>query len=428
MEKRSLLVAIAGVVVSAGVALANVASWLGNLSRSPSNGTEARPQKSASLPRIAGGSHWSRYQAATNRRPAQTLRSFVFLIGGLAWTGCSCADDGGMLDPEPPAPVPTTVTVAPASAMLNSIGATIRLVATILDQNGQPMAGLFPEWSSSNPSVATVDGGTVTAVGNGTANITATAGTATGSASITVEQRAAGIEVNPESVTLSHYGDTESLSARAFDANGYSIQNVSFAWRSANTSIAVVDTRGTVTAVGSGSTSIIASADGAEGSASVTVPPLVSIDGGFLGHLPTIDPPANAPGWTSFGPINVTIPAASAVGDRGTITIKVRDHACEDGDRVAISVWNAHSRVWHEIFRGEIFNEWQTRTYEVTAGYHYIVDVFALNGTGFKGNCSFADVNTGEVFISNVNDSGSGARWETTGGAGSRTAVNVHVP
>ena len=426
----------------------------------------------------------------------------AFLIGG-------CSGDAPVA---PAPPVPTSVVISPTTASLASIGETVRFAATVYDQYGQVMAAVVPNWATSNSSVATVNAGVATAVGNGTASITATAGTTMGSANVTVAQRvarvvvtpeslafsslgdtdqlsaeafdangnrvgdvsvswqsdavsvvtvddggevtavgngtanvsagiggvtgqatamvdqmAAEIEVNPSILALSFFGDTGRLSAEARDANGHSIGEITFEWRSGDPTVAVVDNRGMVTAVGSGSASIIASADDAEANAIVTVPPALSTDGGFLGHVSTVARPPNAPDWNTFGPVSVNIPTATTVGERGTITIRVRDHQCEDGDRVAIMVYNAQSRSWTEIFRGEIFNHWQTRTYAVTAGYHYIVDVHALNGTGFKGNCSYANVNTGEVFISNSLDSGSGAVWETTGGAGSRTAVNVHV-
>ena len=53
-----------------------------------------------------------------------------------------------------------------------SIGQTVQLTASILDQNGLPVAGVNVTWSSNNVNVATVSGqGQVTAVGNGTATI-----------------------------------------------------------------------------------------------------------------------------------------------------------------------------------------------------------------------------------------------------------------
>ena len=57
----------------------------------------------------------------------------------------------------------------------------------MLDQNGQPVAGADVNWSSSDDNVATVSSsGLVTAVMNGTAQITATGGNASASVTVTV--------------------------------------------------------------------------------------------------------------------------------------------------------------------------------------------------------------------------------------------------
>ena len=40
-----------------------------------------------------------------------------------------------------PTPMPTTVTVNPASVTLTALGETIRLTAEVRDQNGQVMVG-----------------------------------------------------------------------------------------------------------------------------------------------------------------------------------------------------------------------------------------------------------------------------------------------
>ncbi|MYC92980.1 MAG: hypothetical protein F4X15_16085 [Gemmatimonadetes bacterium] len=108
-------------------------------------------------------------------------------LAGLSWaTGCG---DGTTEPPTlpPDAPRPTTVTITPATARLTALGATEQFTAVVRDQSGQVMTGAEVTWASSNTSVATVSGsGLVTAAGNGTATITATAGDAFDTAEITV--------------------------------------------------------------------------------------------------------------------------------------------------------------------------------------------------------------------------------------------------
>lgn len=103
-------------------------------------------------------------------------------LGILVGTGCS---DGGT----PPAPVPTSITVSPGTATLAALGATQQLTATVRDQNGAALTGVAVGWSSSDDATVAVSAtGMVTAVANGSAQISATAGSVSGSATVTVAQ------------------------------------------------------------------------------------------------------------------------------------------------------------------------------------------------------------------------------------------------
>ncbi len=75
---------------------------------------------------------------------------------------------------------PSSETVAP--------GDTLRLVAEAFDENGHAIGGTEFAWSSSDASVATVDdAGLVRGIAEGAATITATAGSASGTSRIAVE-------------------------------------------------------------------------------------------------------------------------------------------------------------------------------------------------------------------------------------------------
>lgn len=113
----------------------------------------------------------------------------------LAMLDLSCGDGAVDPDPAPDPAVPTTVTVSPASATLTAVGETVRFAAEVRDQNGQVMSGTAVAWTTSDASVAVVDAsGLVTAVAEGTATITATAGEASGAAGITVANERAALE------------------------------------------------------------------------------------------------------------------------------------------------------------------------------------------------------------------------------------------
>lgn len=85
--------------------------------------------------------------------------------------------------------VPTTVTLDKTSLSFDAVGATDQLTATVKDQNGSTMTGVTISWSTDAAGVATVNtSGLVTSVGNGSATIKATAGTAMGTATVDVAQ------------------------------------------------------------------------------------------------------------------------------------------------------------------------------------------------------------------------------------------------
>lgn len=185
----------------------------------------------------------------------------------------ACVGDDGAAPTEPPEPpVATTVSISPAAIDFSSFGEALQLTAAVVDQNSQTMAGAPVSWTVSDNSVATVStGGLVTAVGNGSATVTATSGSAAGTASVTVVQRAARVDVSPASVEFLSLGDSVQLTAAPFDANDNAVEDATVAWSSGDDAVATVDASGLVTAAGNGTASISAQAGGASGAAAVTV-------------------------------------------------------------------------------------------------------------------------------------------------------------
>ena len=106
-------------------------------------------------------------------------------------------------------------------------------------------------------------------------------------------------------------------------------------------------------------------------------------------------------------------------GTTGSLEICVRDHECEDGDKISVDVEG------RTIFSGEIVNNWACHTLEVRGGESYEVELTALNGTGYKGNCSYADGNTGEIRVTGENIETQ--VWRHRGGAGSKARIIVET-
>ena len=125
-------------------------------------------------------------------------------------------------------------------------------------------------WTSSEKGVATVKDGVVSAISPGTATITAKAGDVTATCKVTVQKRiiaVESIELNKAELSLVE-GESETLKAtvKPDDATDKTIS-----WTSSNSSIAVVDNNGKVTAVKEGETTVTASAGERTASCKVVV-------------------------------------------------------------------------------------------------------------------------------------------------------------
>ena len=204
-------------------------------------------------------------------RRQQTIVPVLTLLAIAGWA-VACGD--GAMEPSPPLlepPRATTVAVTPATAELTALGATVRFSAEVRDQNGQVMAGAAVTWSSGDGSVATVDAsGLATAVSNGTAPITAAAGSVTGTAVAVVMQSVGSVTVSPAADTIA-IGDTLRLTAEAFDANDQRVEGAEFNWISFDKSVATVNPSGLVQGIAEGTATITGTAGSAQGTARITV-------------------------------------------------------------------------------------------------------------------------------------------------------------
>ncbi|MFQ5550579.1 MAG: Ig domain-containing protein, partial [Gemmatimonadales bacterium] len=169
-------------------------------------------------------------------------------------------------------PAASTIVVTPGDAQLSSLGDQVRLSATVLDDNGNPVGDATVTWSSSDETVATVNGtGLVTAIGNGSATITAASGGVSASSTVTVTQVAASMAVGPSSLSFGALGDQSQLSAVVSDANGNAMVGASVTWSSSDVTVVTVSPTGLATAVDNGSVSVTAVSGGVSGSSSITV-------------------------------------------------------------------------------------------------------------------------------------------------------------
>ena len=81
-----------------------------------------------------------------------------------------------------------SIEIKPSSATLRFAGVTVQMKAVAYDTGNAPIPGAPVEWSSGNPSVASLDdNGLVIAVSNGTTRIMAASSGVSIHASITVD-------------------------------------------------------------------------------------------------------------------------------------------------------------------------------------------------------------------------------------------------
>ena len=236
---------------------------------------------------------------ALNHAVQSTLAG-VFLLALFAVTSC------GKDSPTGPAG-PSKVVVTPNAVILTAIGQTVQLDVQVQFEAGTASSGHEVVWASRNPSVATVSsGGLVTALGNGTADITATAGQKQGRSSITVSQSVRTITVDPPEITLTRADETAVLKASVLDENGQAVDGAVVKWTISDESVATISDEGKVTALRNGSAVVTVSSGEVSASVTVTVSIDVSDRTALIDFYHALDGPnwEDAENWLSEEPLS----------------------------------------------------------------------------------------------------------------------------
>ena len=191
-------------------------------------------------------------------------RSSLAALFALVLAAC-----GGDSTTRPPSV--STVQLTPTTATpFRTLGRTLQLSASARTSGGESVDGITFTWSSSNSSVASVSGtGLVTAIGNGTTNITATAqpGTiASTPIAVVVDQLAAELRVTPAQLSFGALGSTRQLVASLRDSLGNALSAApTVTWTLGGTALGRVGVSpsGLVTALAIGTgDSVVANASG----------------------------------------------------------------------------------------------------------------------------------------------------------------------
>ena len=176
-------------------------------------------------------------------------------------------------------PVLASIAVTPANASI-AAGETQQFTATgtYSDGSAQNLTNTAT-WTSSGPVIANVSAtGAAVGLAVGTVTISATAGSFTGTASLTVTPPVViGLNVVPATLSMV-LGSSRQLQAIATLSDGTTQDMTGIAaWSSTDPNIASVSSGGLASAAQVGVTTILAQSNGLTGSAQITVVPLVAV-------------------------------------------------------------------------------------------------------------------------------------------------------
>jgi hypothetical protein len=207
--------------------------------------------------------------------------------------------------------LPASIDVTPSTVDI-PLGKTAQLKATVKSGAGATIANAPVTWSTSNAAVASVSStGVVQGNGTGMASITATSGSLTASATVTVlAAPIAKIAVSPGSGTV-EVGKSIQLTAAPQDDRGNALPGRIVAWASSDPAIVRVSSTGLVTGQRAGRATVSATSGGVTGTSTITVP------------ASTEPPPSPPPGGTpsldlSRQPSGMTLLADRAFSSRAT--------------------------------------------------------------------------------------------------------------
>jgi len=167
------------------------------------------------------------------------------------------------------------VGLRPFADTASAIGDTVHYAATVTDKNGSILVGARPTWTTGDSTVAKVlPDGSVIAQGPGRTIVTVVVGKFVAHSRFIVQQKVATVHVTQpagDTAFTMPEGGRVLLHARALDARGYNIGGLGADWRVDDTTVAVLDTAGLLTARNAGRTAVHARVDGVSGLATLSV-------------------------------------------------------------------------------------------------------------------------------------------------------------
>ncbi|MEP6763637.1 MAG: CHRD domain-containing protein [Gemmatimonadaceae bacterium] len=174
----------------------------------------------------------------------------ALLVGAIFTTACGSDEGMGttVLDPGAPA----SIALSAPTDTFTSQGDIRTVTAVVRNASGSTIASPSLQWTTSAPNIASVvaDAGsaTVTAMGDGTATITATSGQIHSSISVVVRRKLVSVSVTAPFSTLV-VGNSMQLIVKPLDARLRGMDGPSITFSSSDTSNVVVSPIGVVTSI-----------------------------------------------------------------------------------------------------------------------------------------------------------------------------------
>lgn len=168
--------------------------------------------------------------------------------------------------------VPVSMQLSLDTILFTEVGRTARVSSIVRDGSGSVIPAPGVQWATSNPAAVAVDGnGTIRAVADGRAVVTATADTVVRTVSVRVATRPASMTVSPARIDLDGVSDTSRVVTSIRNAAGVSMYPLVPTYVSSDTSVVSVDFIGFVIARGAGTATITVTADTLSAVVPVTV-------------------------------------------------------------------------------------------------------------------------------------------------------------
>jgi uncharacterized protein YjdB len=229
----------------------------------------------------------------TSSSPAVANVNAGLVAGTLMGTTNISAISGsitGSADVSVTTPILVSIAITPATATIaNGTSQQFTATGTYNDYSTQVVTNSVT-WGSSLNNVATISsGGLAVGTGVGTANITATSGSITASATLNVGAATlVSVAVTPANPSFA-LGTTQALVATGTYSDGSTlVLTTSASWVTTDATIATVTNQGIASSVALGSTTVTATSGTISGSTTLTISPAVLVSIAVTPAIPTI--------------------------------------------------------------------------------------------------------------------------------------------